>query len=66
MFDDQEIGFIIFVIVLIIAAMIFLPLLAIWSVNTLFGTSIVFTIKTWFASLVLVGIVGGTSVSYES
>ena len=50
------------VIVILIAAVliIFGPLLAIWSVNTLFALEIAYTLKTWFAALMLSGIVGGT------
>lgn len=41
------------VIMFIIALIIFGPLLFIWSLNTLFGLGIAFTLKTWFAALLL-------------
>ncbi len=41
------------------------PLLSIWSVNTLFGLTIPFTLKTWFAALVLGGLVYGRTSSSE-
>ena len=42
-----------------IAAVIFVPILSIWAVNTLFALSIPYTIKTWFAALVVIGILKG-------
>jgi len=39
-----------------IALMIAGPLLVIWSLNTLFALGIAYTLKTWFAALVLGGI----------
>jgi hypothetical protein len=35
------------------------PSLAIWALNTLFGTAIPYTRETWIAALVLMFIVGG-------
>ena len=38
------------------------PLITIWSVNALFGLAIPYTLKTWFATIWLVGAAGlGTS-----
>ena len=31
------------------------PILIIWSLNTLFGLGIAYTIKTWLATLILTG-----------
>jgi hypothetical protein len=52
-----------FVILLIVLA----PIATIWSLNTLFPTlAIPFTFETWMASLVLGGVVGGTTgVSFK-
>jgi hypothetical protein len=52
-----------FVILLIVLA----PIATIWSLNTLFPTlAIPFTFDTWMASLVLGGVVGGTTgVSFK-
>lgn len=49
-------------IVILIAALVilFIPFLAIWSVNTLFNTEIPYNAETWIASLVL-----GNIVSYN-
>jgi hypothetical protein len=47
----------VFVIVLIL---VFYPLLIIWSLNTLFGLGIAYTLKTWLASSIL------TSLFYVS
>ena len=46
-------GFILLIFTLIIIG----PILLIWSLNTLFGLSIPFTLKTWCASLILGGAV---------
>jgi len=52
-----------FVILLIVLA----PIATIWSLNTLFPIlAIPFTFDTWMASLVLGGVVGGTTgVSFK-
>ena len=42
------------------------PCLSIWAVNTLFGLTIPFTLKTWFAALVLTGLVSGRANSKSS
>ncbi len=38
------------------------PLASIWSINTLFGTTIPFTFDTWVASLLLGSVVSGQSI----
>jgi len=45
-----------FAAVLGLTLVFFWPLLAIWSLNTLFGLGIPFTVETWLAVLVLVSI----------
>jgi hypothetical protein len=45
------------VAVAMIIAVIFGPLLIIWSLNTLFALSIEYSLSTWFAALVLSGAV---------
>jgi hypothetical protein len=42
----------------IIVGLIFGPLLLIWSLNTLFGLTIAYTLKTWFATMLLAGVFG--------
>lgn len=43
------------------------PLASIWSINTLFGTTIPFTFSTWAASLILGSVVGGQAmVSFKA
>ena len=49
------------VVGLIVGAIVFGPLLGIWAINTLFGLGIAYTLKTWFASLVLFGAIAGSS-----
>ena len=48
------------IIVIVIACIVFVPLAGIWALNTLFGMTIAYTLKTWLAALLLSGIVGGT------
>ena len=53
------------IIVILVAAVLFGPLLTIWALNTLFPVlAIPFGIKQWFAVLVLGGFVGG--IHYKS
>lgn len=51
------------VIAIVIAIVVGGPLLIIWSINTLFAIGIAYTIKTWFAALVLGAVIGGGSSS---
>jgi len=53
-------------LIIIIAVVIFEPLLAIWSVNTLFHVGIEYTLATWFAAAVLSAILYGASSSSSS
>ena len=48
-------------VVLVIAGVIFGPLLIIWSLNTLFHLEIAYTLSTWFATLTLSGVFASTS-----
>lgn len=54
------------IVALIIALLVCMPLATIWALNTLFGLSIVYTVKTWAATLVLAAMVGGTSAAGKS
>ena len=47
-------------IALILVIVAAVPLIAIWSVNTLFGTGIEYTGWTWLAALALSMLVGGS------
>jgi hypothetical protein len=47
--------------VIVIAIVVLMPFATIWSINTLFGLTIPFTLDTWLASLILGGVVGGTT-----
>ena len=55
MTKDVAVGFAI--VALIVAIVVFGPLLIIWSLNTLFALSIEYSLSTWFAALVLSGAV---------
>ena len=48
--------------VVVVLAMVTIPLLTIWSVNTLFGTGIETTIRTWFAALLLFSLFSGQTL----
>ena len=48
----------VFFLFLIIFGVIFVPLIAIWCVNTLFGTGIEITLLNWFCSLILLMVAG--------
>lgn len=60
---DGEVVIGIVMILIFIVLLIVVPFAAIWSVNTLFGTMIPYTFKTWVASLLLSGIVGSSSAT---
>jgi len=45
----------------ILALIIFMPFLVIWALNTLFGLTIGYTLKTWFATFVLCMVVNSKS-----
>jgi len=47
--------------VIVIAIVVLMPFATIWSINTLFGLTIPFTLDTWLASLILGSVVGGTT-----
>ena len=50
-------------VVVFIVFIIAIPLLIIWSLNTLFGLAIASTPATWFAALVLGSVVGSSSAT---
>ena len=54
---------VVWIFVIAILLIIFGPFLSIWAVNTLFGLTIPFTLKTWFAAIVLGGLVSGRASS---
>ncbi len=51
------------VVVLIIAVIVFGPMLTIWALNTLAGSNIPINLATWFAALWLGALLGGSSGS---
>jgi hypothetical protein len=54
------------VLILVIAVVIFGPLLTIWSLNTLFPVlAIPYSIETWFATVIIGGIIRGDGVSFK-
>ena len=54
------------VLILVIAVVIFGPLLTIWSLNTLFPVlAIPYSIETWFATVIIAGIFRGDGISFK-
>lgn len=50
-------------IIVIIAAIVFLPLAFIWSLNTLFNLSIAYGFKQWVAACFISFLIGSRSVN---
>lgn len=50
-------------IILLGAILGFGPIITIWSLNTVFGTTIAYNFATWFGTLWLCGIVAGAARS---
>lgn len=59
-FRDAFLGLGILLLTIIVALW---PLVAIWSINTLFGTNIPYTFWTWLAALILYTSFQGTRIS---
>lgn len=54
------------VLIFVIAVVFFGPLLTIWSLNTLFPVlAIPYSIETWFATMIIAGIIRGDGVSLK-
>lgn len=52
-----------FLILLVIALIAFVPLVLLWSLNTLFGMGLAYSFLNWLAALVLIGLFGKTNVT---
>lgn len=53
-------------LIVLFVAVVFGPLLTIWSLNTLFpALAIPYSIETWLATAVIAGIVRGDGVSFK-
>lgn len=55
---------VVFGIAIIVAIAVFMPLLYIWALNTLFGLTIAYTIETW-AAIVLLQMFFHTTISFK-
>jgi hypothetical protein len=64
--DGVKVLLVLFLLVLGIAAIILFPLLYIWAFNLLFGFSIPYTLKTWFAALLLAALFGPARFNSKS
>ena len=55
-----------FLLIVLFVAVIFGPLLTIWSLNTLFPVlAIPYSIETWLATVVIAGIFRGDGISFK-
>jgi hypothetical protein len=53
-------------LILVVAIVVFGPLLTIWSLNTLFPIlAIPYSIETWLATVVIAGIFRGDGISFK-
>lgn len=53
----KELLYLILLVALVIVAVVFGPLLFIWSLNTLFSLGIAYTFWNWLASLILISFI---------
>lgn len=51
--DGAKVFLVLAILVLAVFAIIYVPLFNIWALNTLFGLSIPWTLKTWLAAVLL-------------
>lgn len=49
-------------IILLIVLILLIPFLFVWGLNTLFGLGIAYTLKTWLATLIVVGTISSVRV----
>ncbi len=61
MWDDN--GLAALAIVGVLLLVVVGPILGIWALNTLFGFSIEFTVKNWFAMFIIAGIFSSAKMS---
>jgi tryptophan-rich sensory protein len=55
-----------FVIMFALLIIIFGPIVAIWSLNTLFPVLVIpYTLETWFATAIVMGVIRGDSTSFK-
>lgn len=59
----MKLAYLFFLIPLIVVLVIFMPIIVMWCVDTLFGTNIPINLKTWFAAFLLLVLIGKGSVS---
>jgi hypothetical protein len=57
---------IVMIIIFAVCLAIVSPLIFIWSLNTLFGLSIAYGFFEWLAAFILVGVVTGNGVKFNS
>lgn len=53
-------------ILLFLCAVIFMPLLVLWALHTVFGVAVVYDLAHWFAVLVLGAFLGGLKMGFSS
>lgn len=50
---DSDALFVIFIAMFVVAVLILMPFAQIWAINTLFGLHIPYSLKNWFAIVIL-------------
>ena len=50
------------IIALVVAVIVFGPLLSIWALNTLFALNIAYSLETWASAFILTSIISGKGI----
>ncbi len=62
----KDLSVILFALAVVAAILVFMPLAAIWSLNTLFALTIPFAFATWLAAFVLSAVISGSGLTFRS
>ncbi len=62
----KDLSVILFALAVVAAIIVFMPLAAIWSLNTLFTLTIPYSFDTWLAAFVLSAVISGSGLSFRS
>ena len=65
LFGGLSVLTIIGLIIFILGILLFFPFIIIWSLNTLFALAIPYTIKTWFAMLILANLFSSSKIKFR-
>jgi hypothetical protein len=62
----KDLSVILFALAVVAAIIVFMPLAAIWSLNTLFTLTIPYSFDTWLAAFVLSAVISGSGLTFRS